>query len=228
MLSSQSSLVEWVGFDDVRSVEIKVKYAMDNNLGGVMLWALDMDDFSGTFCNQGTYPLLKVMNYYLNPKVNVELPLYDSIWKVNSPDTNTESPKLEADFIVPQKELFDATGFSSSNNIFGLIDNNVMQVYKFCQCKNNLHTIISSMNTHENYSYKIDCNHKRVYSMSDPNPSIELTPDDRKKFLESKQPEKKNKNPWLFSINSSRRLFCDLFFIQITLTFALTLFRLFF
>jgi chitinase len=84
MFTSQGSLVEWVGFDDVRSVELKVKYAIHNNLGGVMLWALDMDDFSGTFCNQGTYPLLRVMNFYLNPTKNIELPNYDSIWKVNS------------------------------------------------------------------------------------------------------------------------------------------------
>lgn len=34
--------MEWVGFDDVKSVEIKVKYAMANKLAGAMLWALDM------------------------------------------------------------------------------------------------------------------------------------------------------------------------------------------
>lgn len=30
-----------------------------------MTWALDFDDFSGNFCGQGTYPLLKAMNQAL-------------------------------------------------------------------------------------------------------------------------------------------------------------------
>ena len=36
---------EWVGFDDVKSVEIKVKYAMKHKLGGAMIWAMDMVRF---------------------------------------------------------------------------------------------------------------------------------------------------------------------------------------
>jgi GH18 family chitinase len=42
MFSDSNSLVEWVGFDDVKSVELKVKYAIKNNLAGAMFWALDM------------------------------------------------------------------------------------------------------------------------------------------------------------------------------------------
>jgi hypothetical protein len=86
------------------------------------------------------------------------------------------------------------------------------------------------MNTHENYSYKIDCNHKRVYSMSEPNPKIELISNDRKKILESK-PEKKNKNPWLFSINSSKNsngFDSNLIFVQRIIIFSNILFRLIF
>lgn len=26
-----------------------------------MVWALDMDDFTGSFCNQGRYPLIKTL-----------------------------------------------------------------------------------------------------------------------------------------------------------------------
>lgn len=41
MLSS-SAPIEWVGFDDVRSIEYKSKYIISKKLGGGMLWALDM------------------------------------------------------------------------------------------------------------------------------------------------------------------------------------------
>ncbi|XP_071112221.1 chitinase-3-like protein 2 isoform X2 [Haliotis cracherodii] len=49
----------WVGYDDEKSVAIKTEWAIQNNMGGVMLWCLDLDDFKGTFCKKGRYPLLR-------------------------------------------------------------------------------------------------------------------------------------------------------------------------
>ena len=34
----------------------------EQGLAGWMAWSLDMDDFKGTFCEQGAYPLLKALN----------------------------------------------------------------------------------------------------------------------------------------------------------------------
>ncbi|CAL1609693.1 unnamed protein product [Knipowitschia caucasica] len=48
----------WVGYDDRRSFSSKVQYMTTNNLGGAHVWTMDMDDFSGTFCGDGTYPLI--------------------------------------------------------------------------------------------------------------------------------------------------------------------------
>lgn len=31
-----------------------------------MVWTIDMDDFLGTFCNQGKYPLINVLKKGLN------------------------------------------------------------------------------------------------------------------------------------------------------------------
>lgn len=31
-----------------------------------MVWALDMDDFAGFFCNQGRYPLIKALQLELS------------------------------------------------------------------------------------------------------------------------------------------------------------------
>ncbi|XP_064162209.1 acidic mammalian chitinase-like [Anguilla rostrata] len=41
---------EWVGFDNHRSFEAKAQYLKNNNFGGAFVWALDMDDFEGQFC----------------------------------------------------------------------------------------------------------------------------------------------------------------------------------
>ena len=49
---------QWVGYDDVESVKTKANYIKENELGGAMFWALDLDDFSGTACNLGPYPLI--------------------------------------------------------------------------------------------------------------------------------------------------------------------------
>uniref|UniRef100_A0A8C6UVW0 Acidic mammalian chitinase n=1 Tax=Neogobius melanostomus TaxID=47308 RepID=A0A8C6UVW0_9GOBI len=49
---------DWVGFDNMRSLGIKVEYLKKNNFGGALVWTLDLDDFSGQFCGQGKYPLI--------------------------------------------------------------------------------------------------------------------------------------------------------------------------
>ncbi|XP_048352586.1 chitotriosidase-1-like isoform X2 [Sphaerodactylus townsendi] len=52
---------QWVGYDDIDSIKTKVKYLKQNNLGGAMVWAMDLDDFTGFFCQQQDYPLLKTL-----------------------------------------------------------------------------------------------------------------------------------------------------------------------
>ncbi|GAB5575365.1 chitotriosidase-1 isoform X3 [Prionailurus iriomotensis] len=47
---------QWVGYDNVKSFDIKAQWLKENNFGGAMVWAIDLDDFTGTFCNQGQVP----------------------------------------------------------------------------------------------------------------------------------------------------------------------------
>jgi hypothetical protein len=52
-----TSADQWVGFDNQRSITLKVKWAISMSLGGTMLWTLDFDDYSGNFCQEGSFPI---------------------------------------------------------------------------------------------------------------------------------------------------------------------------
>jgi chitinase len=49
---------QWVGYDNQESIEKKCYYIAKQRLAGAMIWSLDLDDFNGSFCGQGKYPLL--------------------------------------------------------------------------------------------------------------------------------------------------------------------------
>ena len=55
---------QWVSYDDVSMVRVKAEYVLKNGFGGAMVWALDLDDYSG-MCGCEQYPLLKTVNRVL-------------------------------------------------------------------------------------------------------------------------------------------------------------------
>ena len=57
----------WVGFDDQDSLGYKIETMIKaNGLAGAMFWALDLDDFSGSQCGQGKYPLINFVKKSLS------------------------------------------------------------------------------------------------------------------------------------------------------------------
>lgn len=51
---------QWIGYDNARSIAVKVNYAKSLNLGGVMIWSIETEDFRGTCGTK--YPLLNAIS----------------------------------------------------------------------------------------------------------------------------------------------------------------------
>ncbi|KAM7344037.1 chitinase 8 isoform 1-T2 [Cochliomyia hominivorax] len=64
---------QWITYDDNRSIALKVDYVSKKNLGGVMIWTVELDDFRGV-CEGKRYPLLSIINEGLlrNDKRNIK------------------------------------------------------------------------------------------------------------------------------------------------------------
>nr|QIJ96699.1 chitinase 2b [Glyphodes pyloalis] len=58
----------WVSYDNPSSLVIKTEYAMSLNLGGVMVWSIETDDFNG-LCGEGDFPLLRTLNKALRRNI---------------------------------------------------------------------------------------------------------------------------------------------------------------
>lgn len=56
---------QWVSFDDDFMIRHKAEYIRELNLGGGMIWSLDLDDFTGQYCGCGKSPLLRNINFVL-------------------------------------------------------------------------------------------------------------------------------------------------------------------
>ncbi|XP_066559742.1 chitinase-3-like protein 1 [Amia ocellicauda] len=52
---------QWVGFDDGHSLRKKTEWLRRQGLGGAMVWSMDLDDFTGTLCKHGTFPLIRLL-----------------------------------------------------------------------------------------------------------------------------------------------------------------------
>ena len=62
---------QWVGYDDVATLRRKSEYIRSMGLGGGMVWALDLDDFSNR-CGQGRHPLMHAIKAVLGPAREAE------------------------------------------------------------------------------------------------------------------------------------------------------------
>jgi GH18 family chitinase len=47
----------WIGFDNIRSVTLKMQFLKEHGYGGVIIWSLDLDDKTGNVCKEGPFPI---------------------------------------------------------------------------------------------------------------------------------------------------------------------------
>ncbi len=66
---------DWISYDSIENIQKRAAYVVANNLGGLFVWScmsffdnqnsililslVDMDDFNGAFCNNGSYPYIR-------------------------------------------------------------------------------------------------------------------------------------------------------------------------
>lgn len=105
----------WAGFEDTRSIDIKVNYLMNAGLGGAMLFSIDSDDYSGV-CAEEEYPLLRVISYHLNKnKTNIAYPDLRLIFQ------ETEAELVTVDGKISMEALFEKFESSEDKSTLELI-----------------------------------------------------------------------------------------------------------
>ncbi|KAI5644636.1 glycosyl hydrolases family 18 domain-containing protein [Phthorimaea operculella] len=80
----------WVSYDDANSITKKVEWGLTKNVGGIMLWSIETDDFNG-LCGED-FPLLRAINKALGRNVDGNEVESTTAGEV----TATEGPTVEA------------------------------------------------------------------------------------------------------------------------------------
>ncbi|CAL1528692.1 unnamed protein product [Lymnaea stagnalis] len=86
----------WVGYDDIQSVTEKACYTKQNRFGGVMFWALDLDDFNGNTCDQGRYPLMNAALKEMGDPSTARCPVKSSSPTSQTPQSATSAGPNQA------------------------------------------------------------------------------------------------------------------------------------
>lgn len=117
---------QWIGFDDERSIREKMKYIIDNNYAGSMIWTIDMDDFHGE-CSGIKYPLISIMAEMLIGKPRASGSKIAGIVKkaeivpIKLPPPSITSPTLDSNLVI-NKAPTDGVSTPVINNSALLFD----------------------------------------------------------------------------------------------------------
>ncbi|XP_045876323.1 oviduct-specific glycoprotein [Meles meles] len=115
---------EWVGYDDAMSFSHKAMFIKRENLGGAMVWTLDLDDTKGAFCGTGPFPLVSKLNSLLvqNESSSTPSPKFWFSTAMNSPRTGPERPAIAKAWTADMRNSFPG-GKSLAANAHGKFQN---------------------------------------------------------------------------------------------------------
>nr|XP_043893468.1 acidic mammalian chitinase-like [Solea senegalensis] len=83
---------QWVGYDDMMSIEYKVDFIKEKNFGGGFVWSLDLDDFNGAFCDLGKYPLVQHLHNLLIEPLSTTMTTCTTTCTTITPTTTPPPP----------------------------------------------------------------------------------------------------------------------------------------
>ncbi|OWR42920.1 chitinase-related protein 1 precursor [Danaus plexippus plexippus] len=108
---------QWVSFDDDFMIRHKAEYVRAMDLGGAMVWSLDLDDFTGRYCGCGNSPLLSNINHVLRDR---EAPPPCSLKEIQDSSTPVSTPSTTTNIEVENDSQEDSeSGSSGTDEIEG-------------------------------------------------------------------------------------------------------------
>ncbi|XP_039441147.1 chitinase-3-like protein 1 [Culex pipiens pallens] len=104
---------QWISFEDVKSVAHKMDYFSQMNLGGVMVWSLETDDFHG-ICHDSRYALMSVIYEHIYGQ---SPPLNNTTTVTPPPSGSTPTPPdgCSPEGVFPNEEVCDKYFICDSN-----------------------------------------------------------------------------------------------------------------
>ncbi|XP_022315648.2 acidic mammalian chitinase-like isoform X1 [Crassostrea virginica] len=142
----------WVGFDDEASLSAKLtELIIKDGYGGAMTWSLPLDDFTGTICGEGKYPLISLMKKTLDdasgggpvnpPSTNSPVTDSPTAAPTNAPSTNappTNAPPTNAPVTTQAPVVTTESGGGSESVCAqasnGFVFPNANECTSFYQC----------------------------------------------------------------------------------------------
>lgn len=146
---------QWVGYENEKSIALKVDYVKKENLGGIMIWSIESDDFKGV-CGQKRYPLLTLINEILFGAVHSDLiGRKPDILRPQLPTKQDANTITASQTLTTNNPCLGKNGYvrdSTNCGKFHFCDNG--ETFTF-DCPSALYFDLKTLNC--NYSYLVDC-----------------------------------------------------------------------
>lgn len=103
----------------------KVLYAQSLDLGGIMLWSLDQDDYTGLFCDQGKFPLTRRVSDVVRSYGNLKK---QNLFSSPMPSTEQTVDSIPVKIDVKENDILTPTQLSLD---WRMLNAGVKNIYSF-------------------------------------------------------------------------------------------------